>query len=128
MSKYTIQAETFLRTTGTSFRAEYLDTALYFDDDKWSRDIYRITLRRNGKSYSFRFGQSLADAGQEPTAYDVLVCITKNDPGTFENFCADSGYDTDSRKAEKTYKAVVKEWQGINRLFSDVMTQLQEIQ
>jgi len=64
-----------------------------------------------------------------PTAYDVLTCLTKSDPGTFENFCDDFGYDTDSRSAEKTYKAVVNEWQNIQALFTDAeIEQLQEIQ
>lgn len=65
----------------------------------------------------------------EPTAYDLLSCLTKYDPGTFENFCADYGYDTDSRKAEKTYKEVMKEWENVSRIFStDELEQLQEIQ
>lgn len=63
-----------------------------------------------------------------PTAYDVLTCLTKTDPGTFEEFCSEFGYDTDSRKAEKTYKACVKEYFGVHRLFGDVMDGLMEIQ
>ena len=33
------------------------------------------------------------------SAYDLLACITKSDPGNFRDFCSDFGYDTDSRKA-----------------------------
>ena len=63
-----------------------------------------------------------------PTAYDVLACLTKNDPGTFEDFCSDFGYDQDSRTAEKTYKAVCKEWTDVCRLWSDTeIEQMQEI-
>lgn len=64
-----------------------------------------------------------------PTAYDVLACLTKYDPGTFEDFCNEFGYDTDSKKAEKTYNAVLNEWQNIQALFSDSeIEELQEIQ
>ena len=64
-----------------------------------------------------------------PNAYDVLACLTKNDPGTFENFCDEFGYDTDSKSAEKTYNAVLNEWQNIQALFTDTeIEQLQEIQ
>lgn len=64
-----------------------------------------------------------------PTTYDVLACLTKYDPGTFENFCGEYGYDTDSRSAEKTYNAVVNEWQNIAMLFNDnELEQLIEIQ
>lgn len=124
---YQKQALQFLEDTKTSFKVEYLDHARYFPDDKECRDIYLVKLRRNGKSYSFKFGQPIANTGSEPSAYDVLACITKNDPGTFENFCGEYGYDIDSRKAEKIYKAVCKEYKSIDRLFNDVMDQLQEI-
>jgi hypothetical protein len=43
-----------------------------------------------------------------PTAADVLACLTSDArvaEQTFEEFCGDFGYDTDSRKAEATYKA-----------------------
>ena len=62
-----------------------------------------------------------------PTAYDILACVTTNDPETFEDFCANYGYDEDSRKAEAIYFAVQKEWKNINRIFSDCMDELQEI-
>lgn len=57
--------------------------------------------------------------GKEPTLYDILTCLTKYDVGTFENFCSEFGYDEDSRSAEKTYNAVVKEYESMCRLFSD---------
>jgi hypothetical protein len=64
-----------------------------------------------------------------PSAYDVLTCLTKCDPGTFENFCSDFGYDTDSRKAERTYKAVCDEWEQVSKLFNEQEIELlQEIQ
>lgn len=64
-----------------------------------------------------------------PTAYDVLTCLQKYEVGTFENFCSEFGYDTDSRKAQKIYKAVVNEWQNVAMLFTDKeIEQLQEIQ
>lgn len=64
-----------------------------------------------------------------PTAYDVLACLTKYDPWTFEDFCSAYGYDPDSRTAKKTYKAVCKEWADVCRLWSDSeIEQMQEIQ
>lgn len=62
-----------------------------------------------------------------PTAYDILACLTKNDPGTFSDFCSDYGYDTDSRKAEEAYFAVREEYSNVMRLFGDVIEDLQEI-
>lgn len=66
---------------------------------------------------------------KQPTAYDLLSCITKCDPGTFENFCADYGYDNDSLKDEKIYKTVLKEWKQVESIFTtEQIEQLQEIQ
>lgn len=124
---YEKQATDFMKETETTMKTTYIEHEKHFPDDKDRRDIWRITLRRHGKSYSFKYGQSLADVGETPTAYSVLACLTIYDPGTFENFCGDYGYVEDSRKAEKTYKAVVKEFAGVNRLFADVIDELAEI-
>lgn len=63
-----------------------------------------------------------------PSAYSVLACLTKSDPGTFANFCAEYGYNEDSRAAMRTYKAVCKDWLAVSKLFSDSeLEQLQEI-
>ena len=64
-----------------------------------------------------------------PTAYDVLSCLTKYDCGDFENFCSECGYDVDSRKAYKTYKAVKREWENVKKLWTPEQIELlQEIQ
>jgi len=54
-----------------------------------------------------------------PSDYDILSCLTKYDPGTFEDFCGEFGYNEDSRKAEKTYFAVQKEYQNLRNMFSE---------
>jgi hypothetical protein len=180
LTDYQLQANNFLAKTNTSFSVKYLRTGKYFSDEKEERDIYEITLTRGNRSYTFTFGQSIADSDFYyqyrsnktkfpldrkyldkdyfkgkflgligtikmkdstftpsidtihypivPTAYDVLASITKYDVGTFEDFCSEFGYDTDSKKAEKTYNAVKEEWLNINRLFTDAeIEELQEI-
>jgi hypothetical protein len=59
------------------------------------------------------------DNFKEPTAYDVLASVEKYDIGTFEDFCNEFGYDTDSRNAEKTYKAVKEQYTQFCTLFND---------
>lgn len=99
----------------------------HFADDTENRYVFKCKLTRRGKTFTFDFGQSIKSGAEEPTLYDVLSCIQKNDCGDFENFCGDFGYDTDSRKSERIYKAVCREWEAVDRLFNDVIEELQEI-
>lgn len=87
-----------------------------------------MRLSRNRKTYTFDFGQSLADGSKTPTMYDVLACLQKYDLGSFEDFCHEYGYDEDSRRAERTYKAVCREYAAVERLFGDCMDELQELE
>jgi hypothetical protein len=64
-----------------------------------------------------------------PTAYDVLSCLQKYDVGTFEDFCSEFGYDTDSRRAFNTYQNVLEEYKNICMLWNEKeIAKLQEIQ
>lgn len=54
-----------------------------------------------------------------PSMYDVITALTWYDPYTFEDFCANYGYDEDSRFAERTYKAVKKEWNQLKQMFNE---------
>lgn len=159
ITDYNQQAIDFLTISNTAFSAKYIKTGKYFDDDKEERDIYEITLSSKGRSYTFKFGNSINASGQyilldstlkkrfgrpvissveykklsfydkkevtinknfkAPTAYDVLACIAKYDPGTLDDFCSEFGYDVDSKKAEKIYNAVKEEWLNIERLFTE---------
>jgi hypothetical protein len=130
ISEYEQQAIDFLKKHGIKFSAKFITYGRHFEDDKEERDIYRLSLSRQGKRFSVKFGQSIngIEKGETPTAYDMLTCLTKYNPYGFENFCSDFGYDLDSRKAEKIYKAVCKEWEKVNSFFSsEELEELQEI-
>jgi hypothetical protein len=174
LNEYEQQAQSFLDSTNTEFKAEFLKYDKHFDADKEKRDIYKITLKRGSREFSLNFGQSLNNSGlqfknkntgrvyrvietdkyfeilnkhktsksyqrmainqllpfpvascdeliypEAPTAYDVLACLTKYDPGTFEDFCSEFGYEEDSRSAEKTYNAVKDEYLNVCTLYND---------
>ncbi len=134
MSEYTEHADRFLVDTGTKLNIVYDGCDYYFDDDKSPRDIYKCRLKRGGRQYSFRFGQSIAamERGESPTAYDILSCLTKYEPeGDVWDFASEYGYEIHDRKSydrvNRTFKAVNREWRGVNRLFEDVLEQLAEI-
>ena len=73
---------------------------------------YKVTLRiQDGalspKPMTLYFSQGeLCDA---PTVEDVLSCIQSDttNESTFEEWCSDFGYDTDSRQALATFNACV---------------------
>jgi len=129
------KAEQFLQEHRINFNATFLRYGAHFEEDRdrgVNRDNYRCTFSRGRARLVIFFGQSLNDSdgggGNPPRAYDVLACIGKNDPGLFEEFCREFGYETDSRRAEKTYKAVVKEWKNVSAFFTaEELEALQEI-
>lgn len=61
--------------------------------------------------------------------YDVLACVEKYGYADFQDFCGNLGYDSDSRKAEKIYRAVQREYAAMHRLFStEELNEMAEIQ
>jgi len=148
MSDYEKQAQDFMDKYGVTMKAEFLYHGPYFDDDKEKRDVYNITLSRNGVPWVFKFGQSLDRSGPgahgsyyeaymnkkrglkrrtPPAPYDVLACLQKYNVGTFHDFCGDFGYDTDSTKARELYFRVQKEAKKVQSMFHDCMEELLEI-
>jgi len=111
-----------LRNTQRREYARDARSLLYTRDDREARKLgFKVTAGRLNKD-------ELLEARKPPTAYDVLACLTKYDPGSFENFCADYGYSTDSRKGLAIWEAVHTEYAGVLQLFSDCMDdELREI-
>ena len=135
MNEYNKQASEFLKTYGLnlSIRQAIPQRApLWIDKDKKIEGFYGIkywvTLsNKDGLHYSFDFWDSIANREKikhgrndgRPVAYDVLACLdTYSDGESFEDFCNNFGYDTDSRQAEKTYYAVMKQIEGIKKVLS----------
>jgi hypothetical protein len=125
---YQQQANDFAKKHGVKLLINYSEYGKHFAGDEQKRFIFNCTLVRKRQKFTLDFGQSIAAEDTPPTIYDVLTCLTKYDPQTFENFCREYGYNEDSIKAQKTYKAVKREFNGVNRLFGDILEQLQEIQ
>lgn len=83
--------------------------------DEWKRKAKRwsITLAYQGRQYDLPFFQG-AGIKTDPGSSSVLECILSDASAgeeTFDNFCSEFGYDTDSRKAYATWQAC----QGINK-------------
>ena len=129
--EYQEQAKNFCDKTNTNIYINFIDCV----KDPWKEgsnnwhNQYKVIIKRNNKQMTVTFTDSIHNTmyGEEPTAYDILACLTKYDPYSFEDFCLEYGYNEDSIKAHKTYKAVQKEYNNVTRLFDDVIEELQEI-
>ena len=133
-NEYHAQADIFMKAHGIAIKFFPLERGC----PQWNVPCdhrhghhYRVIFRKGQKSFRIDYWNSLHDSGLgiEPHAYDVLASITKDDPGSFEDFCPNFGYDTDSRRAERTYRSVVKEWNKVKRFFTPAeLEELAEIQ
>jgi len=97
-----------------------------FDGDKpWPHFLWNVTLLYKGRSFKTEFKCGLghvtyknpphAGTGAKPrppTVADVLSSLCSDARGvdrtTFEDWCSEFGYDTDSRRAEKIYHLCVE--------------------
>lgn len=58
-SEYTEACNVISSEMNLEFKAEFLKNDFHFSGDKDKRDIYKITLKKGSRKYSFDFGQSI---------------------------------------------------------------------
>ena len=90
--------------------------------ENWNNHLVTVTNTATKRRCTFEFWASIANPELE-TDYDVLnafncfvddAIIGKMD---FEEFCGEFGYDTDSRAAEKTWKACKRSAAKLERVY-----------
>ena len=126
MSEYDQQAADFLKNYGVTLtikRAKDKRPGWAEPGDPHG-NRYRVTLTHPDRQpLRFNFWGSINDRakGEDLTAYSVLACISGdvNCPETFAEFCAEYGYDEDSRKALATFKRCDRFGRQIRAFFSD---------
>jgi len=94
---------------GITMSAKY--EGRHVDDSDWEHDKWVVTLHRGKKSLKTKFHQGTGHAMAAPSLPTVLSSLVSDaDAGSesFEDFCGSFGYDEDSRKAEKIWKACKK--------------------
>lgn len=125
MENYTKQGEDFLKAANVKMSVKLLRYGKHFINDPSERYVFLVTFRRDKKQFSIQFGQSIASGNKKPSAYDVLACITKNDPGTIENFMHEYGYEY---KPTNLYKRVLDEYNKVSNFFTfEEIDQLNDI-
>lgn len=107
----------FIRVNRITMTAERVDSNPNMDSremDHW-KVVFRMPFKDQQRGMSTHhtmttyFSMGFGLKGKEPEAAEVLDCLASDassvDQESFEEWCSSFGYDTDSRKAEKTYKA-----------------------
>ena len=82
---------------------------------------YKVTLYMAGRQLTVPFYMGVAHT-RGPSAADVLYCLASDAQAgdlSFEDFCSDFGYDSDSRKAEQTWKACVRMAPRVRRFLGE---------
>jgi hypothetical protein len=97
------------------------------DDSDWGRSArhfkVRLTRRVDGsrRQLTTVFSQGSAHTS-EPSPADVLSCLIGDafyGRQSFDDFCSDLGYDNDSRRAERTWRACKATAPKVDRFLGD---------
>lgn len=115
----------FIRTERLHFSTEWADRNPNIVEKDWptGSSHWRCQFRRNGRQLTVYFSMGPAHTG-EPQAADVLDTLasdasTIENAQSFEEWAAELGYDADSRKAERTYRIVQKQADGLKQLLGE---------
>lgn len=118
-----MNARQFVVKHRVGFSAELTDRNPNMDGMPEGSTHWRCTLRKANRRLTVYFSQGPA-ISKEPEAAEVLDCLASDAVGienarTFEEWCGEYGYDTDSRKAERTFKACETQAAGLRRILGE---------
>jgi hypothetical protein len=108
----------FIKQRGIGFTCQAINSR---PDDLMS-DLafhYKCRITKGRRGFTLYFSQGSAHTSA-PTLKDVLECICDDaasyeNAGSFENWASEMGWDTDSRKAEKSYRATKRQSEQLKR-------------
>jgi len=132
---YQKQAADFLAKHEITFSFKLANTKTPdWEDNGQQRNHFVVTLKQGKKRMSFDFFDSVynyRNGKTEIAVYDALIICSSeiNCPDTFGDFCSEFGYEEDSRKAEKTFRALKKFSNKLKKFFDteEIREDLQEI-
>lgn len=141
---YVMQANEFLERNGIEIKITFKERN---SNPMWEgsclRNRYSVYIQNTDTDEAMRviFWDSVYNTEHNitPTCYDILACLTKYDPGEYEDFCCEFGYETEienqfgrftrNETAYKIWRACCDEWKRVKRVFGEgkVLEELQEI-
>ena len=140
-TEYDAQAGEFMRKWGVKIHRRFVGKMRYFPDDRELRNVWKITLERgDGRSYSFRFGDSIVNTQKlprhKPSDYSILACASADlwfDCGDVWEMIEEYGYDypENRREFDKLNRILLvsnEHGQKLRELFADCLEELWEVQ
>jgi hypothetical protein len=94
------------------YKDKYVKDRLYTLNGSNLKGGYKVDAKRY-------LDECILKNGVFPTAYDILSCLEKYDYDSFEDFCSELGYDTDSRSAERIYNACKEQYLQLCSLYNE---------
>jgi hypothetical protein len=88
---------------------------------------WTVTLRNGRRTLTTPFHMGSAHKGA-PEVADVLACLISDESSgamSFEEFCGEFGYDTDSREAERTWKSCARMSPKVRTFLGDLLEEAQ---
>lgn len=135
-SKYNRQAIDFLLETKTICDIELIGE----DFSEWNKKAkvnkYRVTLKNKNHNYTFDFWDSIHNTEKRKSAkydfYSVLACLGLYIPDSFDEFCADLGYEfkneTEYIKTKQIHLNCLDQNKNLRKLFTtEQLEKLSEI-
>ena len=123
----------FIRDNKITSTCTWADSNPNIANSDYIHRHFKVTLRFGRKRLTIPFSQGDAYT-EKPTADDVLSCLASDSagPDDFEEFCAEYGYDSDSRMAERTFKACRKQKEQLSRflgvaLFNELLYETEQL-
>lgn len=114
-SDYDTHAEQFARRWHVELETFALGYKKHFPELEQKFHVFKCKLtNKDGEEYEFEFAKAKDSAN--PSMYDVLTGLTKYDPCTYKDFCAEFGY-AGGEDSLAVYHGVKEEWSAVLRLF-----------
>lgn len=110
----------FIARHGITFKAHPASRNPNIDDMPAGSRHWICDIDCGGRGMSVHFSQGPAHK-DPPTAADVLDCLASDasgydNAGSFEDWCAEYGFDSDSRRAERTHRNVGRQAEALREI------------
>lgn len=132
---YVLDTNAFLNFCTANIEMQYLGKDYHLFDEKKLHDMYYVTIHTTRGNMSFKFYDSTLDTEKNdkrtrfnqkrrvyPTAYDVIICLEKEEHGSLEDFIFKFGYEIrkegDLSKIISIYNGCCEEYRNLCKCFT----------